>query len=398
MNERSHCPYLGLRQNRAIRFASPTSEHRCYVSGEAQDIPVEQRTHCLSINHLSCPLYTGEWSGTTTGAVAASGTLALPRRGVRGRLSRRDNLFYLALLGLIAMITLVWVGIYVLYTFNPTAGQPDVSLIPTATSTSVPATATAVPPTVTATIDTPPAVPSGLTTASVLATGVTLDWETSAEDDVRGYNVYRSDTRNGSFAKLNAELIVVSQYTDAQAPLGQDSYYRVTVVDRVGHESEPVTIRVNVPAVPPTATPAPTATATLTPAPTSVPTVAPSPTERVIVVPGPPVEVTRVVPVPVVPTPAPTNSPVPSDPPAPTNTPEPTVPPKPEPTAWPTPVPAATEAPTPKVEPTLESSSAPTSAPVTPLPEAPAPDTSAPPPASLPPTVELTPEPAPAQP
>lgn len=33
-----HCPYLGLKQNQAIRFASPTPEHRCYAAGQAQEI------------------------------------------------------------------------------------------------------------------------------------------------------------------------------------------------------------------------------------------------------------------------------------------------------------------------------------------------------------------------
>ncbi|HEY0734556.1 MAG TPA: hypothetical protein VGD69_06595 [Herpetosiphonaceae bacterium] len=141
MNERAHCPYLGLRQNRAIRFASPTSEHRCYVTGEAQEIPVDQRQYCLSVNHLSCPLYTGEWSGTTAGTVANAGTLALPQGGVRGRLSGRDRAFYFAVLGLLATITLVWLGIGYLYTVGGTFGNVP----PTPTATLAPPTATATP-------------------------------------------------------------------------------------------------------------------------------------------------------------------------------------------------------------------------------------------------------------
>ncbi|HZG67176.1 MAG TPA: hypothetical protein VEZ12_10560, partial [Herpetosiphonaceae bacterium] len=61
MNEPAHCPFLGLRQNRAIRFAAPTPEHRCFRNGMPDEIPVDQRGYCLSPQHRTCPLYTGQW-------------------------------------------------------------------------------------------------------------------------------------------------------------------------------------------------------------------------------------------------------------------------------------------------------------------------------------------------
>ncbi|WP_298821064.1 hypothetical protein [uncultured Chloroflexus sp.] len=65
-----HCPYLGLKQNQAIRFASPTPEHRCYAAGQAQEIPqVEpdyQIRYCLSASHVRCPLYMGMPLPTTS--------------------------------------------------------------------------------------------------------------------------------------------------------------------------------------------------------------------------------------------------------------------------------------------------------------------------------------------
>jgi hypothetical protein len=274
---------------------------------------------------------------------------------MRERLSNRDNIFYFVVVGLIFLITLVWVGIYLLYTFGDNGFGSVAVVSPTATNTAAPSTTTSVPPTITATTDTAPTAPSGLTTASVLASGVTIDWEGSTEADVRGYNVYRSDAANGPFTKLNNELILVSQYTDVNAPLGQDSFYRVTAIDRAGQESKPTPIRVNVPAVPPTATIEPTPTATITPTATLAPTNAP-PLEVTRVVPGPPLEVTRVVPVtPVpsrtsVPTQEPTVAPTSTDVP-PTDIPEPTAVP---PTPWPTPIPAATEAPTPQPQPTQD--------------------------------------------
>ncbi len=346
MNERSHCPYLGLRQNRAIRFASPTSEHRCYVSGEAQDIPVDQRTHCLSINHLSCPLYTGEWSGTTTGAVAGAGAMAFAGSRSRGRLASRESLFYLAVVGLIFTITLVWVGIYYLYMVSGTEGPVDtVVVLPTATATDVPPTTTAVP-TVTPTVDTPPSSPSGLT-AVASVTGVALNWNRNNEADLDGYDVFRADAINGQYTKLNPERLqrLETDFIDDSAPAGKRVQYRVVAVDKAGQSSQAATIEV--PTLDATATTVPTSTLTPEP-PTLTPTtqiapspVPPSPTAQVIYVPGPPVEVTRVV----VPTTQPSSTP--TSIPTPTNTTEPTATYTPEPTAWATPVPAATETPVP---------------------------------------------------
>ncbi len=58
----THCPYVGLRQNKSIQFSTPTAEHRCYVSGDALDIPVDQASYCLSQFHTQCPLYMGSLS------------------------------------------------------------------------------------------------------------------------------------------------------------------------------------------------------------------------------------------------------------------------------------------------------------------------------------------------
>ncbi|MCX7860633.1 MAG: hypothetical protein N2385_11115, partial [Chloroflexus sp.] len=71
-----HCPYLGLKQNQAIRFASPTPEHRCYAAGQAQEIPqIEpdyQSRYCLSDSHVRCPLYMGMPLPTTSTPLAAT--------------------------------------------------------------------------------------------------------------------------------------------------------------------------------------------------------------------------------------------------------------------------------------------------------------------------------------
>ena len=64
----THCPYIGLKQNRAIRFSTATAEHRCYISGDAMDIPVDQASYCLTQFHTQCPLYMGSVASHNRGA------------------------------------------------------------------------------------------------------------------------------------------------------------------------------------------------------------------------------------------------------------------------------------------------------------------------------------------
>lgn len=50
-----------------------------------------------------------------------------------------------------------------------------------------------------------PAPPDGLT-IQLTQSSTTLDWIENAEDDLLGYNVYRSRQRNGTYQKLNSTL------------------------------------------------------------------------------------------------------------------------------------------------------------------------------------------------
>jgi spore germination protein GerM len=164
-----YCPYLGLKQNRAIRFSSPTPEHRCYVGGEPVEIPVDQSTFCLSRNHVQCPLYMGLTIPSTPATISPSGAATIAPGGLRGwlgTLSPRDRAIYALMLGMLAIIILVYVvagwqaltgdGLMPSTAVASPTSSGAVGALETATATATEgaspqptpsATATAVPPT-----------------------------------------------------------------------------------------------------------------------------------------------------------------------------------------------------------------------------------------------------------
>jgi spore germination protein GerM len=136
-----HCPHLGLKQNRAIRFASPTPEHRCYVTGEAQDIPVEQAQYCLSQGHINCPLYMG-LSLPSMSPIALEPAI-VPQQGLGGwfnSLLPRDKLIYSFLLGLVVVIIGIFTALsWQLFIQNGGGqGVVDQTTAPTSAMTTLP--------------------------------------------------------------------------------------------------------------------------------------------------------------------------------------------------------------------------------------------------------------------
>ncbi|GIV90014.1 MAG: hypothetical protein KatS3mg055_2532 [Chloroflexus sp.] len=162
-----HCPYLGLKQNQAIRFASPTPEHRCYAAGQAQEIPqVEpdyQVRYCLSASHVRCPLYMGmPFPTTSTSAVpstAPSPAAVVPSATTEASglqawladLNPRDQLIYSSLLIVLVVVLMgyafggiAFVSSLLQPTGEPNGTQPAVSptsLSPLTPTVPVPATA-----------------------------------------------------------------------------------------------------------------------------------------------------------------------------------------------------------------------------------------------------------------
>ncbi|MCW2802342.1 MAG: large repetitive protein [Propionibacteriaceae bacterium] len=83
---------------------------------------------------------------------------------------------------------------------------------------------------------TAPAAVKGMKT-SADKSKVKLDWSSNSESDLAGYLVYRSNTLDGEYAKLTTAPRTSSDYSDATAPAGFPSYYKVTAVDKTGNES-----------------------------------------------------------------------------------------------------------------------------------------------------------------
>lgn len=66
---------------------------------------------------------------------------------------------------------------------------------------------------------------------------VSLTWSASTSSGVNGYNVYRSTTSNGSYAKINSSLVSGTSYTDSSVQSGQTYYYVTTAVNTSSVES-----------------------------------------------------------------------------------------------------------------------------------------------------------------
>ena len=65
-----------------------------------------------------------------------------------------------------------------------------------------------------------------------------LDLHNNAETDVAGYNIYRSTTSGGGYAKVNASLATFSSYSDGGPTDGTIYYYVVTAVDTSANANE----------------------------------------------------------------------------------------------------------------------------------------------------------------
>jgi hypothetical protein len=79
----------------------------------------------------------------------------------------------------------------------------------------------------------PPAAPQNLRAITVPG-GVDLAWSPNSEQDLAGYNIYRSE--GASVTRLNQELLVIPLFRDSKVAAGTSYRYHVKAVDREGNE------------------------------------------------------------------------------------------------------------------------------------------------------------------
>ncbi len=85
-----------------------------------------------------------------------------------------------------------------------------------------------------------PDVPGGLNILDPwTGTELLVNWRRNTENDLAGYNLYRSTSAQGSYDKINTELLPGTAFMDTGLEQGQTYYYRVTAVDTTGNESGP---------------------------------------------------------------------------------------------------------------------------------------------------------------
>lgn len=77
--------------------------------------------------------------------------------------------------------------------------------------------------------------------AEGLENKVRLTWTQTDYDTLAGYNVYRSESEDGPFEKINTRLVpgTIREYTDTDVEPGKDYYYYFTVVGTDMTESSP---------------------------------------------------------------------------------------------------------------------------------------------------------------
>lgn len=89
--------------------------------------------------------------------------------------------------------------------------------------------------------DEPPAAPANLTGDSG-DQEVTLNWDANDEDDLSGYNLYRSTESFSGISDIkpvnSSDVIQETEFNDTNVENGTTYYYRLTAVDENSNESD----------------------------------------------------------------------------------------------------------------------------------------------------------------
>jgi hypothetical protein len=88
----------------------------------------------------------------------------------------------------------------------------------------------------------PPEAPQGLLVVFVPAQNgapayFDLSWSISPDNDIAGYNIYRTEQEGAPGNKLNPQLLLTPAFRDMNVVRGHHYFYTVTAVDRAGNQS-----------------------------------------------------------------------------------------------------------------------------------------------------------------
>jgi len=81
-----------------------------------------------------------------------------------------------------------------------------------------------------------PSKPLGFT-GSPSESAINLSWAANPENDLAGYNIYRSTSSGANYTKINSLILTNTNYQDTNIQSGTTYYYVVTAIDNLGNES-----------------------------------------------------------------------------------------------------------------------------------------------------------------
>jgi parallel beta-helix repeat protein len=83
-----------------------------------------------------------------------------------------------------------------------------------------------------------PNTPKNLTVTTPSAKGMLLlTWSANTEADLAGYNLYRTTNPDGTYVKINSDLLIDTNFTDTGLGDGVTYYYKIAAVDSANNES-----------------------------------------------------------------------------------------------------------------------------------------------------------------
>ena len=79
-------------------------------------------------------------------------------------------------------------------------------------------------------------IPTGLSVTPESISAIRATWNAVTDSDYSGYNLYRSTSASGTFAKINSVPLTTNTYTDSSLSAGTIYYYKICALNAIGEE------------------------------------------------------------------------------------------------------------------------------------------------------------------